>query len=880
MARLPCMRILGNSTGPCGRFGSSSCSDGRHVYVFGGSESEGSFLNDLWMLDQHTHRWSQVAQPANGDAPWPSKRKDHSLIYAQGLLLCFGGETAESAGQPVNDLWLFDLKTKTWSCQTAAADGPSARYKHAATIWNHRMLIYGGGNANGESLADLWSLDLDSVCGTEPKWSLVATAAANMARANACMTTHEGRVYVYGGFQSTDVPRLGDLCRWNFDTLQLEVLADGVVSGPGPRASAGLVGREGSLLVFGGHSTSEAFRDVWEFDLVSQCWRLLDCSIWPSVVQGQDAFNATVCFPSARWSFVMCNMLNSRNFFLGFGRDSNGSVFHDTWVFNVDYLRENICLWPVDGVVIEKVEYLLAGFGERLMESQRSQATEVFAELQQRLFQEFDPRDTRISALHRQQVVERDERRQFSQKVDTNVLITDQKVAKMREDHAADLSALDASVLQRMQSLEDSLRALVQEKCSAEQSARETAVAQLQADLQEEKTALSSEIAEQISSLRQSTSTEISQLSEKNDRTAADLSQRLDALQAEFSEKFEAAKAALTAELQQMAADLRKDLAEESSKLAQSIQATDLSAKEALAQQDASVDARFAELETSSKQSLESAVVQLEGKVSAAGEQSAAQLSAAKEEVLQSSDASLKASMESSKSETARLISQLDEKTSSELTRATAESRSYADAAVSSKLLEKEAADEKKFDELHARLGELRDRQREILQGQEMRIDETLSELHASVAELRVDIDRAYERSSCEALQLTERLEVRMQEQMKQLLSDDMLKMNQELSSKLEETCMKLQGDLQLLQDSLKLLSSPETVAPPASSTPPAPLSPLVTEETLTAPASVASAAEGGMPAAATAESSTSAPATAVKPVLSASEEALDAFHE
>ena len=95
---------------------------------------------------QATVRWHLVAA---GGLP-PCARQGHSatVVPERGWIVVFGGA---NEGGPLSDLFVFDVRTHTWSQRKAQGGAPAARSRHAAVYVPARDSIYvfGGTLKNG-----------------------------------------------------------------------------------------------------------------------------------------------------------------------------------------------------------------------------------------------------------------------------------------------------------------------------------------------------------------------------------------------------------------------------------------------------------------------------------------------------------------------------------------------------------------------------------------------------------------------------------------------------------------------------------------------------------------------------------------------------------
>jgi N-acetylneuraminic acid mutarotase len=71
----------------------------------------------------------------------------HSCVLAEGkLLLFFGGE---GEGEHYNDIYVLDTEQWNWFVPPVSGEPPSARAYHAAVMCESKMVIIGGGRADG-----------------------------------------------------------------------------------------------------------------------------------------------------------------------------------------------------------------------------------------------------------------------------------------------------------------------------------------------------------------------------------------------------------------------------------------------------------------------------------------------------------------------------------------------------------------------------------------------------------------------------------------------------------------------------------------------------------------------------------------------------------
>jgi N-acetylneuraminic acid mutarotase len=121
---------------PAGRYGHSAvvCED--RMILFGGSQSDGQFCEDVayWSLEKLA-----FTAPSNGVLN-KSGRNFHSACAYGGKMYVFGGK----ANGYRNDLWAWDPLSQTWDQLNPTGLIPAARWGQAACIGDGKWFIHGG----------------------------------------------------------------------------------------------------------------------------------------------------------------------------------------------------------------------------------------------------------------------------------------------------------------------------------------------------------------------------------------------------------------------------------------------------------------------------------------------------------------------------------------------------------------------------------------------------------------------------------------------------------------------------------------------------------------------------------------------------------------
>jgi hypothetical protein len=113
----------------------------RNMMILYGGQTDGiPFLDDIWVLDAETYRWTDMT-PVTAR---PHGRIFPSVVYSgAGSVLMFGGQTAQGIS---SELWQFSLDTNSWGILSAAEQQPAARYGHVAVFVpsTRQMVVFGG----------------------------------------------------------------------------------------------------------------------------------------------------------------------------------------------------------------------------------------------------------------------------------------------------------------------------------------------------------------------------------------------------------------------------------------------------------------------------------------------------------------------------------------------------------------------------------------------------------------------------------------------------------------------------------------------------------------------------------------------------------------
>jgi hypothetical protein len=143
--------------------GVSLVGSNNQLFILGGEHLARTPIDDgcLWVVhDIHsatTCQWQQM-RVENG----PPARIAHAQAVCQEKLYIFGGRAGVAMNeQAMNDLWVLDTFTKKWSQLETHGSPPEARSFHRMVCVDQALYVFGGCGASGR-LADLHRFNLET----------------------------------------------------------------------------------------------------------------------------------------------------------------------------------------------------------------------------------------------------------------------------------------------------------------------------------------------------------------------------------------------------------------------------------------------------------------------------------------------------------------------------------------------------------------------------------------------------------------------------------------------------------------------------------------------------------------------------------------------
>ncbi|HNT34372.1 MAG TPA: kelch repeat-containing protein, partial [bacterium] len=229
---------------------------GNYMVIFGGKggTTRVNYYSDTWamFMKKGEEAWSQL-QPKG---IIPPARESHSAIYDPKWkrMIVFGGRNAATS---MNDLWVLDLATLTWSAHGSTQKGPSNRAGHSAVYdaKNERMLVFGGVLDTGLYTTEIWSLDLSIEDGGWTKLPTEGKGAHGVAWHCAVYDDPNKRMLTFAGTDGAQTSYLQCVSYVSSVTGSWMALSPTGVTPPARQDVAAVLDPEDErLVVFGGQA--------------------------------------------------------------------------------------------------------------------------------------------------------------------------------------------------------------------------------------------------------------------------------------------------------------------------------------------------------------------------------------------------------------------------------------------------------------------------------------------------------------------------------------------------------------------------------------------------------------------------------------------------
>ena len=273
--------------------------DNLKIVMYGGRSASGTLVNQLWVYDITSATWTQKTNW--NCAPCPTARAVHSIAYDnnKNKFIIFGGYHVGGHSFETNETWTYDLATNTWTKLNFGSQDIPARRHWGSLEYNpdqKMTYLFGGHFNNGGCPGDIMYNDvwkLD-ITGTNPKWT-------NM---NPSSDPTNGK----------PIPRQSD---WIYNPVDKKFYVFGGKRELGPAT--------GTPCGTGADNRETLYNDLWKYDPAA--------NQWTRVQSGKTDYTH---YPlERRADIVYDDSTNSMLFFSGL-KDNDFVYGSDTWLYDFD----------------------------------------------------------------------------------------------------------------------------------------------------------------------------------------------------------------------------------------------------------------------------------------------------------------------------------------------------------------------------------------------------------------------------------------------------------------------------------------------------------------------------------------------------------------
>ncbi|MHA2025128.1 MAG: Kelch repeat-containing protein [Candidatus Thorarchaeota archaeon] len=254
------------------------------IVIFGGwNNTPGEDPYDsTWSYDYNSDWYTELSPAVS-----PPGRAEPGLTYDSNRdqIILFGGEDTFDTANILNDTWLFDVNTNTWT-EVFPTTAPSDGRGHTMAFDSESdRVIFFGGYQGGESLPvdETWAYNP----GTNV-WQMMSPTTAPGGRYSHSMVydSESDKVILFGGHDggSPTSPSnyFGDTWAYNFNSDTWENLT--TTGNPSVRAVPSLAydSESDRIVLFGGSMFVNSYDDTWLFDYNTLTWEEMSPTTSPS----------------------------------------------------------------------------------------------------------------------------------------------------------------------------------------------------------------------------------------------------------------------------------------------------------------------------------------------------------------------------------------------------------------------------------------------------------------------------------------------------------------------------------------------------------------------------------------------------------------------
>eukprot|EP01060_Flectonema_neradi_P014361 TRINITY_DN21060_c0_g1_i2.p1 TRINITY_DN21060_c0_g1~~TRINITY_DN21060_c0_g1_i2.p1 ORF type:complete len:350 (+),score=50.60 TRINITY_DN21060_c0_g1_i2:146-1051(+) len=188
-----------DSDAPTPRCGASLCSEGGHLYLFGGTDGK-TRLNDLYCYSTENSLWTTIT--ATGSIPPPTDAHTMVADPSECRLILFGGFGETHCGS----LFTFRIKDSVWASEPRQPRMPQPRNTHRChllTAGDQPLLVMLMGY-NTSELSDIWEIDPTQFASSSWEAKTFTGDWPLPPRRYHTTCAHESRIIMFGGWSGKE----------------------------------------------------------------------------------------------------------------------------------------------------------------------------------------------------------------------------------------------------------------------------------------------------------------------------------------------------------------------------------------------------------------------------------------------------------------------------------------------------------------------------------------------------------------------------------------------------------------------------------------------------------------------------------------------------
>lgn len=241
-----------DSQTPYQRYGHTVVAYKGKAYLWGGRNDEFGSSHLLHEYNPASNEWTVVQVEGSFIPP---ARDGHTAVVHKDKMYVFGG-FEEHNHRFSQETYAFDFNTRKWHQINTEGEPPQHRDFHTACVLEGKMYIFGGRSdemgqfhsSQDKYCDELMCLDLSNHHWTEIK----TNGQAPCGRRSHSVWSHNNRMYLFGGYQSTNDIHFNDLYEFNPNSNEWHLVNPTGQLGPSPRRRQCTIMVGNRVFVFGG----------------------------------------------------------------------------------------------------------------------------------------------------------------------------------------------------------------------------------------------------------------------------------------------------------------------------------------------------------------------------------------------------------------------------------------------------------------------------------------------------------------------------------------------------------------------------------------------------------------------------------------------------